>query len=443
MSDFRWRGLSHQELYDQIWDGPGAQLSDQAQKIWRDAGMRITEINNDLTRKLGTLVATFDGAAAAASTRSLVPLEDWQEEARQGANRTANGLQYQADDVAKVRNAMPPPEPSSWPEYPSWLGNPQLPLGIDPLFFDDWYAADARQSDLAAQAVYVMETYEQSSGLNRDLIRPVDAPPTVTSEVSSNLGRATGTFSSGFIASAGTAVGASTGFSAGPLTPVPAGADGISTPPPSAGASPGGSAAGGMVPVGAGAAGGAAVAGLRPGQVPGGNGGAVPAGQRPGVGGSAGGQGIPPRPAGGGFGGLTDPAGGPRPPGQFPGGVRPGGIGPGGIGTGGLAPGGGGGLGPSGGAGGVPGGGAGTGAGGLSPSGTGPAGTNAGSRPPGSPGFFPGLGAGAGGGGAREHRRPSYLVDDTDAFGDHRWITSGVLTPNDRPSRRRTTDEYY
>ncbi len=37
---------------------------------------------------------------------------------------------------------------------------------------------------------------------------------------------------------------------------------------------------------------------------------------------------------------------------------------------------------------------------------------------------------------AREHRRPSYLVDDTDAFGDDRWFTAAVITPFDVLPRR-------
>lgn len=454
MSDIRWQGLSHQELYDQVWSGPGPQLSDPAQQIWREAGQDITEINNDLVNKLNGLVFTFDGEAASATVRSLRPLEDWQEQARQGANRTANGLQYQADGVAKVRNSMPPPEPSGWPEYPSWLGDPTGPFGIDPFFLEDWYTADARQSEASAQAVLVMETYEQSSDLNRDLIRPVETPPTVTTDFGGSVARASGN-PAAFIAVPGVTAGAVAGFAAAPVAALPIGGEAIAAPPPSTPAAPGPTApgAGGLVPVPPGTVGGApgvGAGGTRPGfpgQIP------------PGAGG---GLGIPPRPTGG-FPGLIEPAGSIRPPGQVPGsigagsigpgigpgGIGGGGIGPGGIGGGGIGPGGvgspgtGGGLGPAGAPGGGPGpgGGAGTGAGGLSPSGTSPAGTAANGRPAGSPGFFPGAGAGAGGG-AREHRRPSYLVDDTDAFGDHRWITSGVLTPDDRPTRRRTTDYY-
>jgi hypothetical protein len=44
----------------------------------------------------------------------------------------------------------------------------------------------------------------------------------------------------------------------------------------------------------------------------------------------------------------------------------------------------------------------------------------------------PGAGFGAGAGAqSREHRRPSYLIDDTDAFGDDRWFTPAVITPFD------------
>jgi hypothetical protein len=37
----------------------------------------------------------------------------------------------------------------------------------------------------------------------------------------------------------------------------------------------------------------------------------------------------------------------------------------------------------------------------------------------------------------REHRRPDYLIDDTDAFADDRWFPGSVITPEDVPPRRR------
>jgi hypothetical protein len=61
-------------------------------------------------------------------------------------------------------------------------------------------------------------------------------------------------------------------------------------------------------------------------------------------------------------------------------------------------------------------------------------GANAG-RTAGSHGFFP-PGAGSGGAQSREHRRPPYLVDDTDAFGDDRYFTPAVITPDDYIPRR-------
>jgi hypothetical protein len=33
----------------------------------------------------------------------------------------------------------------------------------------------------------------------------------------------------------------------------------------------------------------------------------------------------------------------------------------------------------------------------------------------------------------RDHRRPDYLIDDTDAFADDRWFTPAVITPDDMP----------
>jgi hypothetical protein len=38
---------------------------------------------------------------------------------------------------------------------------------------------------------------------------------------------------------------------------------------------------------------------------------------------------------------------------------------------------------------------------------------------------------GSGGQGGNERRRPSYLIDDSDAFVDHRWVQPAVITPED------------
>jgi hypothetical protein len=43
----------------------------------------------------------------------------------------------------------------------------------------------------------------------------------------------------------------------------------------------------------------------------------------------------------------------------------------------------------------------------------------------------------AGAGQEQEHRRPDYLIDDTDAFADDRWFPAAVITPDDLPPRRR------
>lgn len=49
------------------------------------------------------------------------------------------------------------------------------------------------------------------------------------------------------------------------------------------------------------------------------------------------------------------------------------------------------------------------------------------------PGLYPPIAAGGYGAQEREHHRPEYLVDDTDAFADDRWFTPAVITPDDPP----------
>ena len=57
---------------------------------------------------------------------------------------------------------------------------------------------------------------------------------------------------------------------------------------------------------------------------------------------------------------------------------------------------------------------------------------------PGPAGMYPPMMSGmAGTPQENEHRRPDYLIDDTDAFADDRWFPGAVITPDDVPPPRR------
>ncbi|MHA6630744.1 hypothetical protein ACU61A_35350, partial [Pseudonocardia sichuanensis] len=50
--------------------------------------------------------------------------------------------------------------------------------------------------------------------------------------------------------------------------------------------------------------------------------------------------------------------------------------------------------------------------------------------------YPPPIAPGMAGGQEREHRRPDYLLDDSDAFADDRWFPPAVITPDDDPPTR-------
>ena len=180
MSGVRWRGLSHEEIYASVWNGPGPEGSADAQVIWNQVSARLREIDGILATEMARIAGGWEGAAASAASGALTPLGSWTSDATGDALLTANGLTGQAEQVAWVRGNLPPPAAPGLPEEPpSGLNDP----GLDPYFLADWHEADAVRNEAAAQAVHVMETYQGNAGMNQGNLYYWTPPPAVTAEV--------------------------------------------------------------------------------------------------------------------------------------------------------------------------------------------------------------------------------------------------------------------
>ena len=180
MSGVRWRGLSHEEIYASVWNGPGPEGSADAQVIWNQVSVRLREIDGMLATEMARIAGGWEGAAASAASGALTPLGNWTSDATGDALLTANGLTGQAEQVAWVRGNLPPPAAPGLPEEPpSGLNDP----GLDPYFLADWHEADAIRNEAAAQAVHVMETYQGNAGTNQGNLYYWTPPPAVTAEV--------------------------------------------------------------------------------------------------------------------------------------------------------------------------------------------------------------------------------------------------------------------
>jgi hypothetical protein len=451
MDEIRWRGLTHQEIYDRVWAGPGHVASADAQGMWGRIQDQLAGIDQELTTATSNLGDGWEGTTAAEAAQNLSLLGSWVTQAVRNASKTGAALDTQAEYVATMRNNLPPPpEPAFTPDLlPNPFGLPTPAGGI----LEDLQALDVRNAELNQQAVQVMETYTANSANNKPHIHPFAAPITVTAGSTESPGffdRITAAVQRTAAAIAASGAQATAGALGGPAVVAGAAAGAAAgIPLPGAGGAAGGPAGGG--PSGPGAPGtpipGPLVPGGGPGTAPGRVPGTVPGG---GTGTGPGGPGtapgrvpggvpggtvpVPGRPGGGlptGDPIIRGPNGGPATgPAGVPGGripSIPGSTIPGGFpGTSGL-PGSGGGPGGTG----EPGRGA---ASPTTPGSTAPGSTTG--RTPG-PGYVPGAGMGGGvGGQSREHRRPSYLIDDTDAFGDDRWFTPAVITPDDPLPRR-------
>lgn len=466
MTGVRWEGLAHQEIWDRVMTGPGHLASSDAEGAWIDAEIRLKIIDQRLAAETARIAGGWEGTAAEATRDGLTPLGAWVLDATASARNAADALNGQQEQVVWVRSNLPRPDAPVSEQAPISLNDP----GLDPYFLEDWQAADVRRTELADQAVHVMNTYTaNSTDLQHTLLAPWSTPPVVTVDVASTAPAGVGSAAAGSGTAAGAGgsswagvgggggtggpwfgadVGASAATASGtPGGAVPGRADGVGSAPGAVPVGAAGTAIAGRGPTGGTEVGrtGIGAAGRGDGAAPGGTPGVgispAPGRTTTGPGGGAAAfrpvvprapeRAVPPpswrtdptigRGAGTGTGSGTGSgigsrwaaeAGGSR---AAAGGAMPGG-GPSAAGPRPWAE-------STGGRGAVS----------FTPGEAG-TGTRAGT---GHSGVLP-IGAGAGtGAGEREHSRPSYLVDDSDAFADDRWVSDGVITPDNGPPPRR------
>ncbi len=166
-----WRGLTHQELYDQLHSGPGPYVSESAVNAWNDVEAALRKIDGDLSAAI-TAAGGWTGAAADAARGGLTPLGKWAVDAAAAAGRAGVSISGHQEQVAIARNAMPEPGPATTPTPPAGrIDNPQ---------YARWVEQQATDADLAQQAFHVMNTYATNTGLIQRWVPTWSAPPTVT-----------------------------------------------------------------------------------------------------------------------------------------------------------------------------------------------------------------------------------------------------------------------
>lgn len=175
MNDHRWQGYSHQELFDQIHQGPGADGSTDSVHRWGQLTRALGDIDTDLASALTAAMAGWQGDAAENARGGLRPLGDWAVQARQAAEMMRERAEQQAEFVGKARTDMPPPVPvrSEDPGTATTL--------LTHLFGGqtDHEAEEARKDAAEQRAFQVMRTYESSTQANTTSLASFAAPPQV------------------------------------------------------------------------------------------------------------------------------------------------------------------------------------------------------------------------------------------------------------------------
>jgi len=172
MTDFRWQGYTHQELYTNLNSGPGAAAAAEPITHLTNVSKALGVINQDMVNAIKSTTHTWEGAAAEAARNAFSALAKWATDAQPHLDNNKNVFQKQGDLLTQARANMPAPVPAANPEQSSGLFGGLFSL-ID-AEVTEWI-----QNTAAAKAVQVMEQYHSNSSENTKSFSPIPTPPQV------------------------------------------------------------------------------------------------------------------------------------------------------------------------------------------------------------------------------------------------------------------------
>lgn len=200
MTDIRWRGIDHRQLYEWINSGEGARASTPQLQYWGQLKESIADIHTTLTDRLSKLGVEWQGTAGETAQSGVNPLQQWAEEVQSNIDSMGRVAQNQADLVATARAAMPEPVPVQTPQPTAWAsaqaaqaaqaGNPG-PAAAIAAQAADFEAQEATAADAQERAIQVMSTYENNSEANRGGLAAFEEPQPVGVEVTGPAGTTT------------------------------------------------------------------------------------------------------------------------------------------------------------------------------------------------------------------------------------------------------------
>lgn len=175
MSDHRWQGHTHGELFQQINEGPGAAASHAPVRRWTELTRALGEIDAGIASALSGALGHWEGDAADSARNGLRPLGDWAVEAQAAAEEMRVRAEQQAEFISKARADMPPPmavaseDPGTAVSLLTHLFGGQTDYEID----------EAKQNAAEQRAFAVMRTYDLSTQGNTTSLATFTPPPQV------------------------------------------------------------------------------------------------------------------------------------------------------------------------------------------------------------------------------------------------------------------------
>ena len=178
MSDVRWEGYSHDEIYARVQQGPGRLASADAEAAWSTVESTIRAVDAQLTRAVKRIGAGWQGRAADAVHGGMTVMSNWALDAAGDATLTRNGITAQAEQATRLRTAMPPPRTAEWDR----MVHEQVPAVGLMSATGDLGALEERMANDRAVAVDLMNRYSSQSSDNQRMMNYWTQPPTVVVE---------------------------------------------------------------------------------------------------------------------------------------------------------------------------------------------------------------------------------------------------------------------
>ena len=89
MSDVRWEGLTHDQIYAAVHTGPGPAVSEPAEDAWKETESLILRIDERIASAITGSQGGWEGSAADATRSAMTPLGQWALDAARSAKITA------------------------------------------------------------------------------------------------------------------------------------------------------------------------------------------------------------------------------------------------------------------------------------------------------------------------------------------------------------------